>query len=519
MTRGSDHQATVVTETTAGRVRGLNTGSALAFRGVPYGDTTAGKNRFRAPQPAPEWSGIRDALRNGYSAPQLGSSLNTDSFYAWYSAIETTSEDCLVLNVFTPAVSGKRPVMVWIHGGGWTESSGTAPGFDGSNLAMSQDVVVVAINHRLNVLGFLNIEVADERFADSANAGMLDIVAALHWIKHNISAFGGDASNVTVFGQSGGASKIAALLAMPAAKGLFHKAALQSSAGGLTLASREQSVRKAAGFASSLGLSASDAASLQQIPVEKLLKAMGSTPGPFRASIDGRNFSFDPFETGSPLFEADIPILVGCTSTETTYHLRPDPKNFHLDLAEVQNRLMAFLDIDGEQAHELIDIYRTANPHFEPSDVLISLSSDQIYKRTSYHMAERLASFGSSNVFAYHYTRESPVENGLMRSPHTSEIPMIFGTLDTARDMIGVSGETAAISATIMRFWASFARDGKPQADNMPEWTPFTPADRMTMELNLECEMSSDPGGECRNALDDLPYFTYGPNSRRFATG
>src|SRR6516165_6182733 len=207
-----------VVETANGKVRGFTDNGVRVFRGVRYADTTAGDNRFLPPQPPKKWADIQDALIWGASAPQLPVPENTDAFYSWYSAIQPISEDCLFLNVFTPGTDDTgRPVMVWIHGGGWREFSGTAPGFDGTNLARAQDVVVVTVNHRLNLFGYLQLEGSDERFLDAGNAGLLDLVMALSWVRHNIVAFGGDPDNVTIFGESGGASKIAAILAMRAA--------------------------------------------------------------------------------------------------------------------------------------------------------------------------------------------------------------------------------------------------------------------------------------------------------------
>ena len=315
-----------VVETSNGKLRGALDNSVYVFKGVRYGETTAGANRFLPPQPVKKWAGIRDALNWSGSAPQYAVPEHTDPFYSWYAAIEPLSEDCLSLNIFTPALDrGKRPVMFWIHGGGWREFSGTAPGFHGINLARAQDVVVITINHRLSSFGFLQLEGSDARFADSGNAGLLDIVAALTWVRENAAAFGGDPDNVTIFGESGGASKIAAMLSMRAASGLFHKAVLQSSGGGMRLANSEEAAAPAAGLARALGLARLDGAELQKLPMEHLLAAMKKAGGSYRGMIDGRSFDGDPFYPEAPALSANIPIMLGYTNTETTYHFRFRP--------------------------------------------------------------------------------------------------------------------------------------------------------------------------------------------------
>jgi para-nitrobenzyl esterase len=299
----------------------LHLDNGVVFKGVRYADATGRDNRFMPPRAPEKWAGVRDAVAWGASAPQLPVSESLDPFYARYSAIQPTSEDCLFLNVFTPGVGeGARPVMVWIHGGGWREFAGTAPGFDGTNLARAQDVVVVTVNLRLSAFGYLELQGSDERFADSGNAGLLDLVMALAWVRENASAFGGDPGNVTIFGESGGASKIAAILAMPAAKGLFHKAILQSSAGGMRLASREDAASHAMALALAkvLGWDWLDGNKLQKLSMETILAALRTATGPFRGMIDGRNFNADPYHLTAPMISADVPVMAGCTNTEST---------------------------------------------------------------------------------------------------------------------------------------------------------------------------------------------------------
>jgi para-nitrobenzyl esterase len=508
-----------VVETTNGKVRGAVHNGICVFRGVRYADSMAGANRFLPPQQAKPWAGVQDALSWSASAPQLSAPENTDPFYAWYSAIQPVSEDCLFLNVFTPGVgNARRPVMFWIHGGGWREFSGTAPGFDGTQLARAQDIVVVTVNHRLNAFGYLRLEGSHERFADSGNAGLLDLVMALTWVRDNAVAFGGDPGNVTIFGESGGASKIAAMLSMRAAHGLFHKAILQSSAGGMRLASPEEAARQSARLAKALDVARLDGDALQRVSMPALLAALETTTGAFRGMIDGRSFDSDPFGDSAPALSAGVPVLAGCTNTESTYYMRADPRNFALALADVQRRLQRFLQIDGARVDTLIDAYRAAYPDYRPSDILIMITSDYIFKRNTYGMAALQAASARAPVYAYLFSRETPIEGGRVRSPHTTEVPFVFGTTTAAQAHVGTGSDIQPMTERMMATWASFARSGDPNNPLVPAWTPFTDGNRQTMVLDVASRLAADPGGEARAGLEGLPYFGYGHSIQAFVT-
>ncbi|MDE2198380.1 MAG: carboxylesterase/lipase family protein [Rhodospirillales bacterium] len=502
--------AAPIVESCSGRLRGATSAGIHVFKGIRYAESTSGANRFLPPQPVIPWAGVRDALAPGASAPQFAVPHHTDPFYRWYSKIEPISEDCLFLNVFSPGLDdARRPVLFWIHGGGWREFAGTAPGFDGTALAREGDVVVVTINHRLNGFGFLRIEDTDERFADAANAGMLDVVAALEWVRDNIASFGGDPLNVTLFGESGGASKIAAILALHPAHGLFHKAIMQSSAGGMHLAEPEEAAGTAASLARELGLARVDGAALQKVPMAVLVETMRRTGGAFRGSIDGRSFGAHPFAGHASSLSVNIPLLAGCTNTETTYYLRGDDRNFALGFTDVTRRLARFLRRDSASANSIVGHYRAIYPSLDASRILVAITSDFVFKRNTYAMAAMHAAIGAP-TYAFLFERESSVEGGRMGSCHTSEVPFVFGTTDAARSAIGEGHDIVPMTRRMMATWCAFARTGNSSNPTVPAWTPYSEAQRHTMVLNLDSRLEDDPGGAARAALDGEAWFGYG---------
>jgi para-nitrobenzyl esterase len=504
-----------VVETSHGKLRGARGNGVLSFKGIRYGETTGGANRFRPPVPVTPWAGIRDALAFGSSAPQIAGSPHGLS--GWYSAIQPMSEDCLFLNVFAPdtadgkagGAGGRRPVMVWLHGGAWSNCAGTAPGFDGTRLARDGDVVVVTINHRLNVFGYLAIGGKDPRFADAGTAGVLDMVAALRWVRDNAAAFGGDPGNVTIFGQSGGAAKVTALMAMPAARGLFHKAIVQSCSGGLRLDGPEEADRQAQALATQLGLAEISGPALQAVPMERLLNAMKGVADPFRPVLDGRNFTQNPFDPAAPATAADIPLMIGNAATETRLYMAADMANFSLDAAEVERRLARWLQIDAANASQLMDAYRTQEPDATPSDLLAAITTDYNYRRNTMRVAELQAIQAKAPVYAYVFDWRTPVLGGALRSPHTLEVPFVFGTTDSAVALVGSGPELTALVRETMPRWTSFAHHGVPETPEGLKWTPYDTANRATMMLGLQSQITSNPGGQSRQALFGLPYFEY----------
>ena len=430
------------------------------------------------------------------------------------------SEDCLFLNVFTTGTNDnkRRPVMVWLHGGSWVSCASSAPGFNGTNLARAQDVVVVSVNHRLNAFGYIRLD-DKGRFADSGCAGVLDLVQALRWVRDNVAAFGGDPNNVTIFGQSGGAAKVMALLAFPSANGLFHKAIIESCSGGMRITGQEEAERQAHSLAKALGIADANGETLQKVPTEKIAGALRAVQGPFRPVVDGRNFKADPFYPTAPSVAADVPILAGNANTETTYYLQVDPRNFYLEMSDVRRRLVAFLKVEDKKAGELIDAYQSVYPTYSPSRILTMITTDYLFKRNTLKAAALKAAAGRAPVYAFVFAHETPVQGGRIHSPHTSEVPFIFGTTRDAEAQLGAETDLEAMTNVMMSTWAAFARNGNPNNKTVPRWEQFSDKARNTMVLMVDSHLANDPGGTARAALDGLPYYEYNISRTKFMRG
>ena len=495
-------------QTTAGRIRGLLRDNVHAFKGVPYGASTAGARRFLPPATPQSWTGVRDAFELGPRAPQFYGGEPPEM--AVVDPREALGEDCLVLNLWTPGPgTGRRPVMVWLHGGGYSSGSAGYTIYSGQELARKHDVVVVGVNHRLNVFGFLYLaEIGGERYATASNAGMLDIVAALEWVRDNIGAFGGDPGNVTIFGQSGGAGKVSTLMAMPAAKGLFHKAIVQSGSA-LTGVPRAAATRTAETVLMRLGLGASQLDALQTMSMERLLEATrGAGPGggggiQLSPVVDGRSLPADPFEPSASRLSAGVPLLAGTTETEVTFfggaQLGP------INSAALRAQVKQTLGVDDAQADRLIAVYRKNRPNASPRDLDLIIQTDASpFRRGVDTEAERQAA-QPAPVYMYRFTWYSPVRNGELRAMHCMEIPFVFGLPDAAKEMTGTGKERYELADRMSRAWTAFARTGTPGHSGLPAWKPFTASERATMLFNTECRLVNDPYREERLALAGLP--------------
>jgi para-nitrobenzyl esterase len=499
-----------IVETTAGKLRGQSNDGINVFKGIPYGGPADGVARFKPPIKAASWSGVRDALEFGPRALQNDNSfaLMPELIALFKAEPIPMNENCLVLNVWTPALDGrKRPVMFWCHGGAFISGSGSSAWYDGTNLAKKGDVVVVTVNHRLGAPGFLYLgDLTSGEYAESGNVGMLDIVEALKWVRDNIAAFGGDSGNVTIFGESGGGAKVSVLMAMPAAHGLFHKAIIQSGVA-VTVMEREDATNTAKAVLDELGIGAKQIDKLASVSSESLIGAqtavLAKAPGigammnrrkvGFNPVFDGRVLTAHPFEPAAPKISANVPLIIGTNKDEILLFV---PQLSKLDEAGMMARMKAFL---GDNAERLVTAYRRARVNASAAEIATAITTDQFIRNASITLAERQAAQNGAPVFMYLFKWETPVLGGMLKSPHALEIPFVFDNVATDR-LSGDAPTKFALADKMSRAWLAFAHSGDPNHEGLPKWPRYDSDKRATMIFNSECAVENDPYGPERRA-------------------
>ena len=501
-------------QTTGGSVAGYIDNGIFTYKGIPY----AKAERFMPPVPADKWEGVRSCRAYGPTCPQ-------GKRMGWYSDEQAFSfnwndgfpdEDCLRVNIWTPGINDgkKRPVMVWLHGGGYSAGSGQElPSYDGRNLAEKGDVVVVTLNHRLNVLGFLDLSAYGEKYAHSGNSGLLDLVAALEWVQDNIANFGGDASNVTIFGQSGGGGKVSTLLATPAAKGKFHKAIVQSGAMLRTMDSR-WSRRIGAAVVEELGITPCRIDEISKVPFEDLLAAgekviarlkpeaekqgFASFIFGWAPTVDGSVLPRQPFDPQAPEQSTDIPMLIGTTIHEfsmSTYV--PQLRTINQDAA-VEYLKSRY----GDRTDEFLELFENTYPGYEPKDLI---DTDFIFRPSAIEQAGLKSRQGGAPVYTYMFAWESPVLDGILRSTHCMEIPFVFNNADIHASMTGGGKDALELAERMSQAWISFARTGDPNTEDLPQWPTYNCSEGATMIFNNECEVRYNHDKELINFIRQFP--------------
>ncbi len=512
-----------ITRTRGGRLQGIVVGGVAEYRGIAYAGSTAAAGRFLPPSAAPSWRGVRPALVSGAQCPQILRLQGTDPYPDWVDPAPMR-EDCLSLNLWAPrsASPRPRPVMVWLHGGGYVRGSGGVPIYDGRALALSGDVVVVTINHRLNIFGYAPLGgAAAARYATSGNAGQLDIVAALQWVQANIAEFGGDPGNVTVFGESGGGGKLSALLAMPAARGLLHKAIVQSGSA-LEAVGADEAAAAAARIYAHFGLKDGDVAALQQVPAAALYACYetlsAASPGQsavrFGPVVDGQAIPSQSWSPTAPPGAHDIPMLIGTTSEETAGFIDKaleEPLDDDAALLIKIARWGGARASDGAKNAALLDVYRSAMPQLSRPQLLVRITTDLGMWRNAISQAERKHAAGGAPAYVYEFGWTTPCFGGAW-ALHALDVPFVFGNHDYERswDLHDTKALRAAadptseylhLGAQVMQIWTRFAHTGKPAIASLGEWPAYEPKRRATMLLARDSRLVDGMRNEVRTAV------------------
>jgi para-nitrobenzyl esterase len=515
-------------ETGLGRVRGSVREGYVEFKGIPYGEPTGGSNRFLPPKPAQPWTGVRDALQLGAQSPQV----NPD-FPVWVDPSEER-EDCLVLNVWAPdhaRADSALPVLVWLHGGGFVFGSAGAPFYDGGSMARGGDVVMVGVNHRLNALGYTYLgDGVDERFAFSGNVGQLDLVAALQWVRDNIGAFGGDPDNVTIFGQSGGGGKVAALMAMDNAQGLFHKAIVMSGSL-LRFHTPDDAAAVTARLYKEVGVREGDVASLQQVPAQALKQFMAVLGDPLFVPcepisllkhgpvLDGHVLTEQSWWNGAPELARHIPMLIGNTLDETAGMIEWVPGELDTDSVDdlvLAHRASPYSVLNRIQIEELVPVvgrYRRAMPQLSQEELLVRITTDIGHWGNTMRMTSAKSDQGAAPVFSYECRWRTPCFRG-MWSMHGVELPFVFNRptygvawdgsdSDASRDAADPERRRFTLGTEMFNAWINFARTGDPSTKTHA-WPRYDTATRPTMIFDVHTGIENDVRAEVRPHVAEM---------------
>ncbi|MGZ3297366.1 MAG: carboxylesterase/lipase family protein, partial [Asticcacaulis sp.] len=505
-----------IARTRYGKVRGYVDDGVFTFKGIPYADDTSGENRWLPAKPPKPWEDPYPALAYGANCPQ-----NLHNF----RAIEHTflqqwtdgfvGEDMLKLNIWTPSLSGNRPVMVYFHGGGFSfGSSYELAAHDGARMARVHDVVQVSVNHRLNVLGFLDLtEVGGSAYEDSVNVSMTDLVASLQWVRENIQNFGGNPDNILIYGQSGGGSKVTTLLGMPSAKGMIHRGIVQSGGGG-NIPSADQSREFAREVVKQLGIAPNDISALQKMEWAKLYAAgnhaaekingpasfgplgfAGPQPATPRVgwspTLDGRLITVRSYQDAAPEASRDVPVIIGNVSEEgTSYSQNP---------TEAQWREKLAASLGAAKANALVDAMKAAHPEKAIRTLSYGLGGLAMRNRVQ-TMVKLKYDQKAAPVYQYHFQWQSPQLDGVAGAWHTADLAFCFDNTRLCAQGTGDTPQARALATRMAGAWAAFARTGNPSQPGL-QWTPSDPVNCQTMVFDNRCRMENDPEAAVRRIL------------------
>lgn len=490
-----------VVETTSGKVQGIATAGIKEFKGIPYGAPTGGKNRFMPPRKPTPWTGVRECFSHGQCCPQVPSSLRSEygMMIQWDQQSGGMGEDCLVLNVWTPGVNdgAKRAVLVSFHGGGYTTGSGNAPGFDGAQLALFGDVVVVTVNHRLASYGYTHLADlgAPPEFAFGGVTGIMDLVASLQWVHDNIANFGGDPGRVMIFGQSGGGAKTSTILATPSAKGLFHRAAVQSGSS-LRLTTREQATKAAEQLLAKLDIPKTRIADIQKVSWQQLLEAQTGIAG-FAPVMDGTVLPHHQFDPVAPPESVDVPVIISTTLEDAALSLT----NFNLDEAGLKAILTQRYT---DKAEQILALYKQRYPQKSPFLIQAQVFTDAGFRRSAITQAERKAVLGKAPAYMYLWSWVCPGHGGKFGAVHGTDVSASFHNV---RDnIVGVGNAVGKVMCDrLASAWVAFAKTGDPNNSQIPRWPAYDAPTRATMVFDTDTRVENDPRGEIRKFWEAMP--------------